>query len=429
MTGFEWAVWAALAVLAAIYLVGAAVAAVFAVNTRPDASTAAAPGGADSLPLLPPGAAETAETAEAVAAGRGLALLAGIGAAFTLAVALSRFTSAQAWQYVAGAAAMIALLVAVQVFLGATTVRRSSQLRRLLTSAARLLAGSARVLSIERVLNPGRRPVVTAGSPPEDVTAALAQNLERLERTGLEGDNGELRMIKAVLSMDTARVREIMRPRVDMVTAGADASPEQLTRVINDRGHSKIPIYAETIDEIVGVVYARDLLRLQNGNGDAQTPKTAREIARPAIFVPESQRLEQLLREFQRHRTEIAIVVDEYGGVAGLVTVQDLIEEIVGELVDEFDRHEPDVERVSEAEATMDARVPIDSLNDLFGVAITAEGFDTVGGLVYRELGKMPVVGDTVDVQSLRIAVESTMGRRIRRLRVRRVPEMSDTPV
>lgn len=427
MTGAEWAVWAAFAVLAAIYLVSAAVAALFAVNTRPDASTAAPPGGADSLPLLPPGAAEAAETAEAVAAGRGLALFAGIGAAFTLAVALSRFTSAQAWQYAAAAATMLALLVVLHLLLGATPVRRSSQLRRLLAPAATLLARSARVLPIERVLNPGRRPAVAADSPPADVTAALAQNLERLERTGLEGDNGELRMIKAVLSMDTARVREIMRPRVDMVTARADASPEQLTRVINDRGHSKIPIYAETIDEIVGVVYARDLLRLQNGDGEA--PKTAREIARQAIFVPESQRLEQLLREFQRHRTEIAIVVDEYGGVAGLVTVQDLIEEIVGELVDEFDRHEPDVERVSEAEATMDARVPIDSLNELFGVAITAEGFDTVGGLVYRELGKMPVVGDTVDVQSLRIAVESTMGRRIRRLRVRRVPEMSDTPV
>lgn len=427
MTGVELAVWAALAVLAAIYLVGAAVAAVFAVSARPDVPTAAPPGGADSHPP------ETAGTAETVAAGRGLALLAGIGAAFTVAVALSRFTSARAWQYAVAAAAMIALLVAVQLFLGATPVRRNRQLRRLLSPAAGLLALSIRVLPIERVLNPGQRPVVTAGSPPGDVTAALAQNLERLERTGLEGDHGELRMIKAVLSMDTARVREIMRPRVDMVTARADASPEQLTRVINDRGHSKIPIYAETIDEIVGVVYARDLLRLQDGdrlqNGDGQAPKTAREIARPAIFVPESQRLEQLLREFQRHRTEIAIVVDEYGGVAGLVTVQDLIEEIVGELVDEFDRNEPDVERVSELEATMDARVPIDSLNDLFGVAITAEGFDTVGGLVYRELGKMPVVGDTVDVQSLRIAVESTMGRRIRRLRVRRVAEMSDTPV
>jgi CBS domain containing-hemolysin-like protein len=266
-----------------------------------------------------------------------------------------------------------------------------------------------------------------AGSSATDVTAALAQNLERLEQTGLDDDSGELRMIKAVLSMDTARVREIMRPRVDMVTARADSTPGQLIALINDRGHSKIPVYAETIDEIVGVVYARDLLRIQNGNG--QGPESAKDIARPATFVPESQRLEQLLREFQRHRTQIAIVVDEYGGVSGLVTVQDLIEEIVGEIVDEFDRNEPDVERINEREATMDAGVPIDSLNELFGVTIVPEGFDTVGGLVYRELGKMPVVGDTVDVQDLRIAVESTLGRRIRRLRVKRVQEMSDTPV
>lgn len=175
----------------------------------------------------------------------------------------------------------------------------------------------------------------------------------------------------------------------------------------------------------MGIVYARDLLRLANGQGSA----SVRDVLRPAIFVPESQRLEQLLREFQRHRTQIAIVVDEYGGVSGLVTVQDLIEEIVGEIVDEFDANEPDFERVSESEAVMDARMPIDSFNEMFGVSVASDGFDTVGGLVYRELGKMPVVGDTVNVQSIRIAVESTMGRRIRRLRVKRVEEASDTAV
>jgi CBS domain containing-hemolysin-like protein len=290
----------------------------------------------------------------------------------------------------------------------------------------RWLASRA-ALWLSRLATPETATSVQTGPVPVDVTAALATSLEHLERSGADGEHGELRMIKAVLSMDTARVREIMRPRVDMVTARADSTTEQLIAVINERGHSKIPVYAETIDEIVGVVYARDLLRMQTGAG--QGAQTAREIARPATFVPESQRLEQLLREFQRNRTQIAIVVDEYGGVSGLVTVQDLIEEIVGEIVDEFDRNEPDLERIGEGEATMDARVPIDSLNELFGVAIVPEGFDTVGGLIYRELGKMPVVGDTVEVQDLRISVESTMGRRIRRLRVRRVPEASDSAV
>jgi CBS domain containing-hemolysin-like protein len=418
MTGVEFAVWALAAVLGAVYLLGATMAAAFAADPPAGGSSDAPPDAAgDHAGGLP-------VAAEAVAAGRGLALLAGTYAAFALAVATSRFTSAQPWQLATAAAAMLALLAALHLGLAALPARLNSQLRRLLAPAAMILVRTVRIPPIDRVLKPGPRPAATTAPPSGDVTAVLAQDLER---TGPDGDSGELRMIKAVLSMDTARVREIMRPRVDMVTARADASPEQLTRVINDRGHSKIPIYAETIDEIVGIVYARDLLRLQDGDGRA--PEAAKEIARPAIFVPESQRLEQLLREFQRHRTEIAIVVDEYGGVAGLVTVQDLIEEIVGELVDEFDRNEPDVERISEAEATMDARVPIDSLNDMFGVAIAAEGFDTVGGLVYRELGKMPVVGDIVDVQDLRIAVESTMGRRIRRLRVKRVPEVSNSAV
>jgi CBS domain containing-hemolysin-like protein len=297
--------------------------------------------------------------------------------------------------------------------------------RSLIAPIRRLLAPLAR-LPVVSALRPRPGATGTAPVPPSPlaVTAALA---ESIEQSRLDGDSGELRMIKAVLSMDTARVREIMRPRVDMVTARADASAEQLISIINESGHSKIPVYAETIDEIVGVVYARDLLRMRNGDG--QSAKTAKDLARPATFVPESQRLEQLLREFQRHRTQIAIVIDEYGGVSGLVTVQDLIEEIVGEIVDEFDRNEPDVERINDREATMDARVPIDSLNELFSVSIVPAGFDTVGGLVYRELGKMPVVGDTVDVQNLRIAVESTMGRRIRRLRVKRIPEMSDTAV
>jgi CBS domain containing-hemolysin-like protein len=144
-------------------------------------------------------------------------------------------------------------------------------------------------------------------------------------------------------------------------------------------------------------------------------------LARQTLFVPESQMLDQLLREFQRGRTQIAIVIDEYGGVSGLVAVQDLIEEIVGELVDEFDTDEPEMQRVSDVELRMDARMPLDTLKQELGVDIEAEGFDTIGGLVYRELGKMPQPGDQVTVDGLRLTVETTMGRRIRDVRVRRL--------
>ncbi len=132
--------------------------------------------------------------------------------------------------------------------------------------------------------------------------------------------------------------------------------------------------------------------------------------------------LDQLLREFQRARTQIAIVIDEYGGVSGLVTVQDLIEEIVGELVDEFDTDEPEMQRISDVEIRMDARMPLDTIRHELGVEIESDGFDTIGGLVYRELGKMPSPGDQVAIKGIRLTVESTMGRRIRNVRVRRVP-------
>ncbi|MBI2965389.1 MAG: hypothetical protein HYY34_04200, partial [Chloroflexi bacterium] len=223
MTGVEWAIWATVAVLGAVYLLGAAVAAVFAADTRAGVSSSALPEAADSR------VGDLPAPAEAVAAGRGLALFAGVCAAFTLALALSTYTAARPWQFATAGAAMLALLVVSHLVLGATPVRTNNLLRRMLAPVARLLASSVRISPINRVMNHGLRPAVTAESPAGDVTAALAQNLERLERTSLEGDNGELRMIKAVLSMDTARVREIMRPRVDMVTARADARPEQLT--------------------------------------------------------------------------------------------------------------------------------------------------------------------------------------------------------
>ena len=143
-----------------------------------------------------------------------------------------------------------------------------------------------------------------------------------------------------------------------------------------------------------------------------------KRLARQAIHVPESQSLERLLREFQEHRTSVAIVVDEYGGVSGLVTVTDLIEEIVGELVDEFDVEEPELQKVSDVETLADAGLSIDALNQALGVHLEAEGFDTVGGLVYRELGKMPSAGDRVMVDGVVITVQSTVGRRIRRVRV-----------
>lgn len=264
---------------------------------------------------------------------------------------------------------------------------------------------------------------ITGRSPGDEVAEkeaneALKEGLDRLEDAQIPAMESELQMIRGILRMDTVKVREIMRPRPDMVIAPVTAPPDEIMTQMTVGGHSKIPVYSETPDTIVGVVYARDLLAAQ-ANGEVDTDLT-RRLARPAIHVPEAQNLERLLREFQEHRTSIAIVVDEYGGIAGLVTVTDLIEEIVGELVDEFDVEGPEVRRVGENEVIADAAMSIETLNRTMGTGIQPEGFDTVGGLVLKELGRMPVGGDKITAGALTITVQSIVGRRIRRVRIER---------
>ncbi|MEX0761934.1 MAG: hemolysin family protein [Dehalococcoidia bacterium] len=250
----------------------------------------------------------------------------------------------------------------------------------------------------------------------EEVSAAIKEGLGLLEEARIPADEEELRMIRGILRMDTVKVREIMRPRVDVVAAPVESEPGAIADLMAVGGYSKIPVYTDSLDNIEGVVYARDLL---NAMEKGEPPEgLAKRLARPAIFVPESQSLERLLQEFQQHRTSIAVVIDEYGGVSGLVTVTDLIEEIVGELEDEFDVDEPELERVSETVTIADAGLSIDALNQALGIGIEANGFDTVGGLVYRELGKMPTAGDRVQVDGIEVTVQSTVGRRIRRVRV-----------
>ena len=243
-----------------------------------------------------------------------------------------------------------------------------------------------------------------------------SDELEVFEAAGLSVDNEEMEMIKGILKMDVVKVREIMKPRVDLVAIEEDSNLEKLTQLISDSGYSKIPVIGESIDDVKGIVYAKDTLKMHLNTDKSLTVS---EIMRPAIFVPESQNLEQLLSEFQDKRTRIAIVLDEHGGISGLVTVTDLIEEIVGELVDEFDEAENIFYRINPNNLIVDAKVSISDLNNEIGSSIQINGYDTIGGLVYKELGKMPSVGDKVSFEGLEIVVQSTIGRRIGKLRIR----------
>jgi putative hemolysin len=249
---------------------------------------------------------------------------------------------------------------------------------------------------------------------PLDEPEELLRVLEMEESVGLI-DEDERKMIRRVMALEDTTAREIMVPRIDIVAAPSDSSFEEIAKAIVERPYSRVPIFDDTIDNIVGVVYAREVLgHLANSDKSADV----KAVARPPYFVPESKKVDELLTEMRRNKLSIAIVVDEYGGTAGLVTIEDLIEEIVGEIADEFDVEEEPIHRVSDSEAILDARVSIDALQELFGVEVEEGDFDTVGGFVFNHLGKMPSVGEEIRVDGLVVRVLSVSGRRIKRLRV-----------
>jgi CBS domain containing-hemolysin-like protein len=205
----------------------------------------------------------------------------------------------------------------------------------------------------------------------------------------------------------------------------AEEGFSQAVRLMAERGYSRLPVYQDTIDNVVGVVYAKEVLRhLARGT----TPVTLTELARRAYFVPESKKVDELLTEMRQQRLSIAIVVDEYGGTAGLVTVEDLIEEIVGEIEDEFDSREQPVQLVTPTEAIVDARVGIDDLNEMFDLSIEKEDFDSVGGFIFNSLGRMPSVGDEVRVDGLVMRVLTVLGRRIKKVRITKVQAGAEAP-
>ena len=247
-----------------------------------------------------------------------------------------------------------------------------------------------------------------------------------VERGGEQGilEAEEEQMIQAVIELGDQRIHEVMVPRIAMITLAASASMDEVIDKVIDEGHSRIPVYEETIDEIIGILYAKDLLPILKRPA-AERP-ALRSLLRAPVFVPESMSVDDLLHEFQRRKVHLAIVLDEYGGTAGLVTIEDLLEEIVGEIQDEYDVEEPLVVRLSDDEARIDGRAAIDDLTELFDIELGLEDedeYDTVGGLIYHRIGGVPKPGDQVLVDGLTLTVETTDGRRVGKVLVVRSRE------
>ena len=235
-------------------------------------------------------------------------------------------------------------------------------------------------------------------------------------------EDHEVKMIRGVFQLDKTTVREIMVPRVDMISAEITSSIEDISAIMLNTGHSKIPIYRENIDHIDGIAHSMDILRFASDANNAMAIDIG-TVLRTVLYVPESKTLEDLLTEFQEKRMQMAIVIDEYGGVSGLVTVEDLLEEIVGEIHDEFDSGEPQIKKIKEGEFYIDARIDIDDLSVTLGIEFEGEGFDTIGGFVLHQLGKIPSPSDNLQYNGFNIEVLTTVGRRIKTLKI---TEISD---
>ncbi len=237
-----------------------------------------------------------------------------------------------------------------------------------------------------------------------------------IEQGGEQGilEAEEEQMIHAVIELGDQRVHEVMVPRTSMSTLSAAATFEDAIDTVIEQGHSRIPVYEDSVDEIIGILYAKDLLPFLKA-GAPERP-SLRSLLRTPVFVPESMSVDDLLHELQRRKVHLAIVLDEYGGTAGLVTIEDLIEEIVGEIQDEYDEEEPMIVRLSDDEARVDGRADVDDLSKLFDTDLSLDDedeYDTVGGLIYHRIGGVPRPGDQIKVDGLTITVETTDGRRV----------------
>jgi CBS domain containing-hemolysin-like protein len=310
-----------------------------------------------------------------------------------------------------------AIMIVVSYAIAAVVPRSRGRQRtvRVATTAAGILR------PLVRALGPFPRFLVATGtafhpgsegsdgpSGSEEELRGLVDLLE--QRQIIQPD--ERAMIHSVFELGDTIVREVMVPRTDMVFVERDKNLRQALSLALRSGFSRIPVVGENLDDVVGIAYLKDIVTRSYEHREGESTETVDSVMRPATFVPESKPIDELLREMQARQTHVAIVIDEYGGTAGLATIEDILEEIVGEIADEYDREEPPVEWLSDGQARVTARLSVEELEELFDVSIEAEDVETVGGLLAQRLGRVPIPGATATVAGLRLTAESLAGRR-----------------
>ncbi|MFG1999645.1 hemolysin family protein [Spirillospora sp. NPDC048911] len=303
------------------------------------------------------------------------------------------------------------------------------------------LAGAAVMHPVTRVFGPLPKLLILLGNAltpgrgfregPFATEAELRDLVDLAEQRSLiEPDERE--MIHSVFELGDTLVREVMVPRTDIVFIERGKTLRQAMSLALRSGFSRIPVVGENEDDVVGIAYLKDVIRRSHEHREGESVEKVESVMRPATYVPDSKPIDELLREMQARQTHVAIVIDEYGGTAGLVTIEDILEEIVGEIADEYDVETPPVDWLDDNKDTarVTARLPVEDLADLFDVEIDVEEVETVGGLLAHALGRVPIAGSTAEVAGLALTAESIAGRRNRigTVLVRRIGEPGESP-
>jgi CBS domain containing-hemolysin-like protein len=310
-----------------------------------------------------------------------------------------------------------AIMIIVSYAIDAVVPRSRGRQRtaRVATSAAAILRPVVRALGpFPRLLvatGTAFHPGSEGGDSPSGSEEELRGLVDLLEQRQIIQPD-ERAMIHSVFELGDTIVREVMVPRTDMVFVEGTKNLRQALSLALRSGFSRIPVVGENLDDVIGIAYLKDIVTRSYEHREGESVETVDSVMRPATFVPESKPIDELLREMQARQTHVAIVIDEYGGTAGLATIEDILEEIVGEIADEYDREEPPVEWLSDGRARVTARLSVEELEELFDVSIEAEDVETVGGLLAQRLGRVPIPGATARVAGLRLTAESLAGRR-----------------
>ena len=277
------------------------------------------------------------------------------------------------------------------------------------------------VMALTKVLGPLPKVLIMIGNAltpgkgfaegPFATEAELRALVDYAEKSAVI-ESGERQMIHSVFELGDTIVREVMVPRTEVVYIERHKKLRQLTSLALRSGYSRIPVIGESLDDILGVAYLKDVMRRVYDNSSAESTERVESVMRPCMYVPDSKPVDELLREMQAARMHLAIVVDEYGGTAGLVTIEDILEEIVGEITDEYDEDPDSVQELSDGAYRVSSRLPIDELGELFGVPLDDDDVDTVGGLMAKLLGKVPIPGAEVEIAGLSLTAERPSGRR-----------------